>query len=523
MEDCFDEPYLLLVSGIANSGKTTLADYLCNTYPKRFKQYALGDKVKELVFKILKVFNVPINSIDDLYNRDTKEKYRRYLQEIATECCRDTFGDDFWSEILLKQITIDLQNGYNVIISDVRFENEQQYFTSHINNVKTVMIRRKGIINSSKHISEQLTGIKFDFVIKNSGTLEEYYEKINKLFGTNNSSTEQLENELELISDSIPVEETQERSVPIIIDDTRINHIAKIQSIKEEISTNKDSENYVHESSQRIGELGEADVLKTIQQIKPNYETSLVSSNGHRGDIQSIDHIHKIRWCIEVKCKQNITKEDVDKFERDVITIEDEEEKSTQYNVYGLFVSITSKTVPVYGKFAVIGTNKISLSKDYYTKEVLETIFSFIERYGNNQQQLIINSNTQTINYEFSPETLSLLTQLKIEYQNAMHETEIYNSLESNANQNLTYILQLKRSQLARLQLLKWFNSTIPLEAKNEISQSTINNEREQMIEYIKQTPIKQIRRKDLEERFPSQKVELSKFKTIKDIVKAYK
>ena len=143
-----------------------------------------------------------------------------------------------------------------------------------------------------------------------------------------------------------------------------------------------------------------------------------------------------------------------------------------------MFVSITSKTVPVYGKFSVIGTNKISLSKDYYNSQVLETIFSFIERFGNINSQLQQSSSTTTVNYEFTPETLSIMTQLKIEYQNAIRESEIYDMLETNANQNLTHLMFLKRSHMTRLQLLKWFNSTIPMDIKTNVSESVINNER---------------------------------------------
>ena len=115
------------------------------------------------------------------------------------------------------------------------------------------------------------------------------------------------------------------------------------------------------------------------------------------------------------------------------------------------------------------------------------------------------------------------MTQLKIEYQNAIRESEIYEAMEANASQNLNHLLYLKRAHLARLQLLKWFNGTIPLEIKSNVSESVIDNEREQMIAYIKSTPDKQIKRKYLEEHFPSQKVELSKFKTVKAIIKAYK
>ena len=86
---------LLLLSGNAEAGKSTMAKYLLNKYDN-YIEYALSDKLKQLTFELLKLFDVSINSIDDLYNVETKKNYRKYLQLIGTECCRKVFGDDFW-------------------------------------------------------------------------------------------------------------------------------------------------------------------------------------------------------------------------------------------------------------------------------------------------------------------------------------------------------------------------------------------------------------------------------------------
>ena len=84
---------ILLVTGKTGAGKTTLISSLLADN-NNFFDFALADKLKELTFKLLKLFKVDIKELDDLYD-DKKYDYREYLQQIGTECCRNVFGDNF--------------------------------------------------------------------------------------------------------------------------------------------------------------------------------------------------------------------------------------------------------------------------------------------------------------------------------------------------------------------------------------------------------------------------------------------
>lgn len=156
---------LILITGNAGAGKSTIAKYIEDKF--HYKDFALGDNVKTLTYKLLTLFKIPINSVDDLYDIKTKPKYRSYLQQIGTECMRGTFGDDFWCEQLDKEI----RNEDYAIVSDVRFISEYNYFKSHYNNVHTIKVIRNGI-QIMKHQSEQeINTIPADFELYNNGSI----------------------------------------------------------------------------------------------------------------------------------------------------------------------------------------------------------------------------------------------------------------------------------------------------------------------------------------------------------------
>ena len=166
---------LILITGVAGSGKSTVAEYIEKRYG--YKEYALGDKLKELTYRLLKTFDVPVNLVDDLYDVNTKCKYRKYLQLIGTECMRGTFGDDFWSE----QLNNVIKNENKAIISDVRFINEYNYFKSRYKRVYTIKVVRPGL-GVMNHKSEQEIGnIPFDYIIMNELDLETLYHIVDNI------------------------------------------------------------------------------------------------------------------------------------------------------------------------------------------------------------------------------------------------------------------------------------------------------------------------------------------------------
>ena len=171
----------IILLGHINSGKTTCADYLAKKY--NYNKYSLGDSVKTFIVDLYKILNLldsninPIN-INDLYNRDTKELYRKHMQLISTDLIRNYFGDDVWINYLIKNI-----DKKPFVIDDVRFKNEYEIFNTF--NVISIRIIRNNEIKN-EHISEtNLNDIKTDYTIINDNDLNKLYNKIDIIMKLN--------------------------------------------------------------------------------------------------------------------------------------------------------------------------------------------------------------------------------------------------------------------------------------------------------------------------------------------------
>lgn len=168
----------IILIGNAGSGKSTVANYLVKKYG--FTEFALADKLKELTFKILRELQIKkIDSIEELYKVKSKNKFRRYLQIIGTECCRSVFGNDFWCEMLKKEI--DKCENDNIVISDVRFCNEANYFKDDYVRWKIEGTKFNNV--NYNHASEaDINKIEFDIEINNEiREFDVLYKNIDKV------------------------------------------------------------------------------------------------------------------------------------------------------------------------------------------------------------------------------------------------------------------------------------------------------------------------------------------------------
>ena len=168
---------IILISGHAGAGKTTLGNFISETYNKPSLEIALADKLKEITFKILKLCHIQIDSIDDLYNRETKEQYRHYLQQIGTEICQTSFGKTCWCEAIRK----DIEDNKNklILITDIRFKHEIEWFKKNYKDVLCIKVSSNRIVQSAQfHISEQeVDELKCDYFIDNNSTLDNLKEE----------------------------------------------------------------------------------------------------------------------------------------------------------------------------------------------------------------------------------------------------------------------------------------------------------------------------------------------------------
>ena len=500
---------LILICGNTGVGKTTAAKIITEKYNK-YKEFALGNKVKELTFKLLKIFNVPISSIDDLYDTEKKKQYRYYLQNIATEAIRETLGRDIWCNALYNIIK---EEEY-VIVSDVRFMNEIEYFMNNFDKVYIIKIV-KNDIEIMQHSSEtEIAKLPYNVLIDNNGTIEQLETKIinavNAIEYYNDNNANNLKEDLsdmkkilhypsseygETLNDDN--NEIEEEQPPNIINvDKSINIAEELK--KESVITIDDKEYNKGFSSYALGKIGEDDIVKMIQTVRPGYETTNVAKTGHLGDIHAIDYDRNIKYIIEIKLKQNITKSDIDKFEKDY---NDTKEANTQYkHIIGMFISLNSESIPSKGLLSIT-KDKIYLTQKYISSQVFDIVFKMIETYLNTIET--VAENKQNINYVIPPNVYLLIAALRSQYKDINKEYEMINNMRNHNEEDKKYIDNLLVGLDAKKEFIKFltneFNDVL---SSMEIDLS--NREEERLMNYIKTHDMKKIQKKELIKEFPT-------------------
>jgi hypothetical protein len=105
---------------------------------------------------------------------------REHQQYIGTEVCRTIFGDDVWVNAARPVIHGLMSDGKNVVITNVRFQNECDFV--HSLGGKVVRVVRDGFAPANDHISD--TGIdklNVDGMFFNNTSIEEIGTKVSAL------------------------------------------------------------------------------------------------------------------------------------------------------------------------------------------------------------------------------------------------------------------------------------------------------------------------------------------------------
>lgn len=166
--------------GKAGTGKDTVGDYLIENYG--FEKKSLAGPLKDCVQAMF--------MIDDhtMYDREARElpledfpdwSVRKLLQFVGTELFRTHFDKDVWVKLLRKQIRE--SNSDRIVVTDVRFPNEQDGLADVEANLVFVKVLRKGCEGSNvglgNHASE-MYDLEGEYVLDNHTTLENLYRQV---------------------------------------------------------------------------------------------------------------------------------------------------------------------------------------------------------------------------------------------------------------------------------------------------------------------------------------------------------
>lgn len=166
------------LSGYAQTGKDTIADYLVKNY--NFTKISFADPIREALLRldpkitIADMHGVSLASVVNGLGWDNvkveSSEARELLQRMGTEVGREMFGQNFWVD----QAMLKAKQHNNVVFADVRFENEVEAILEASGDVWRVF--KPGVEAVNRHASETaLDNYNFKRVVHNMASLEELH------------------------------------------------------------------------------------------------------------------------------------------------------------------------------------------------------------------------------------------------------------------------------------------------------------------------------------------------------------
>lgn len=143
-------------------------------------------------------------------------------------------------------------------------------------------------------------------------------------------------------------------------------------------------------SSSELGEIGEKLVVQAFEILNTKHSEQLEIQRisvdqKHSGDILVKDLINNILFVVEVKNKQEISKDDIQKFNDDLQRLKSE---YTDFVVVGLFISLYTKTINTTLKSFTPSFEKTYITRDYFTIEFLRMYIDSIRKQSSIERQI---------------------------------------------------------------------------------------------------------------------------------------
>ncbi len=199
---------LVVLSAKAGSGKDTLADYLVKY--KNFTKISLADPIKRICGEYLNFSHEQLFGPSEMRAKPNNNNLtvRECSQKIGTDCFRNLY-QDVWVNYLLKTIKTLQSDHYfkyssekgiykeadvfdilgknkDIVVPDARFINEVDVLKGQNAYIIRILKNSSGLNGENgKHLSEteqnSIPDNKFDDIIENNGSLEELYQKADRL------------------------------------------------------------------------------------------------------------------------------------------------------------------------------------------------------------------------------------------------------------------------------------------------------------------------------------------------------
>jgi len=204
---------LIGLSGKKRSGKDTAGNYLIEKYD--YVQYSFAGPLKKACQEIFMFTDEQTEGHDkEILDDRWGVSARKVFQIFGTEMFRDKLGEffpemehikeNFWTYRFEMWYAQQKQKDPNVkvVVTDIRFQNEATIVKKLGGRV--IKVNRNTGMSTDNHSSEKnIDLIKGDITIKNNGTLEEYYQELEKALGNDVNNTNDLRKQICLVVDKI--------------------------------------------------------------------------------------------------------------------------------------------------------------------------------------------------------------------------------------------------------------------------------------------------------------------------------
>lgn len=151
------------LTGKAGSGKDTVAGHLVNTFPRQFRTVAFADAIRD---GLKAIFGLTQQQLTD---RVLKEQIlesigkspRNLAQTLGTEWGREQVNENLWVIIAGQRIKVYTDSGFDVLVTDVRFENEASWIRDNGGEIWHLGRDEAGTGNAATNAHASEAGIAF--------------------------------------------------------------------------------------------------------------------------------------------------------------------------------------------------------------------------------------------------------------------------------------------------------------------------------------------------------------------------
>jgi len=174
-------PRIIALTGRAQAGKDSVRSFLEKAYD--YAGLAFADPLRELRKSFLDIVGAP-----DVYNTDEtlKQKVipelgvsRRHLEQtLGTEWGRDCIRQDLWTWLLKRRAQSLLDLGYNIVISDLRFLNEEVLVRELGGEIWRIVRWDESPVDQSHRSESELDLLKPDFTIQNFASIPALHQNV---------------------------------------------------------------------------------------------------------------------------------------------------------------------------------------------------------------------------------------------------------------------------------------------------------------------------------------------------------